>query len=332
MTRFVLALLAALAIGCEREPPPEPLRAASSEADLDPGAIRVAIVDGLEAAARDPGITQQLSATTRLDTPEVVAAIERLLARTTADPELARIADDFFVALQDSPALRAALLEHARQNPEFVDSDLSALRETFMADVERRLTREELAELLEQQMRLAVRDSDSVLAQAWASEAGGAAALAGRVIARIEDPEFRAKLSSLLGRDELQAVLVRRFADPTRAARLLVRLDPISTQTLIEILDHERTAQLLAGALGRALQTERVRQRCEELFALALATEFDATPFTNELALLLDDPTLSQEAITFANAIAREEPSRRAVSAEVARISDLDALLLQTLE
>lgn len=334
MTRHGLLalLLTVAAVGCE--PDPKPGVAERSEVELDLGAIRVSIVDGLETAMQDPGVAQQLGPAARLESPEVVAAIERLLARVITDPELTRIADDFFIELQDSPAMRAALLEHARQHPELVDSDLSALRETFVADVERRLTREQLAELLEQQLRVAVRDSDAVLAKAWVSEAGGASALADRVLARVEDPEFRAQLSTLLGRDDLQAVLIRRFADPTRAARFMLGLSPtpVSQATLAAILDHERTAQLLAGAIGRALQAKQVRRRCEELFALALAAEFDTPAFTQALASLLDDPALWYEATTFTSAVAREEYSRRAVSAEVARLSELDALLLRTLD
>jgi hypothetical protein len=336
VNRSALALLAVLALGCERDPKPEVAEVARREAEpeLDLGAIRVSIVDGLESAVQDPGIAQQLGPAARLESPEVVAAIERLLARATANPELVRIADEFFIALQDSPAMRATLLEHARQHPELVDSDLSALRETFVADVERRLTRPELAELLETQLRVAVRDSDTVLANAWISEAGGASALAGRVLSRIEDPEFRAQLSTLLGRDNLESVLVRRFADPTRAARLLLGLapTPISQDTLVQILDHERTAQLLAATVGRALQAKQVRLQCEELFALALAAELNPSAFTQALATLLDDPTLRSEAATFTSAVAREAFSRHAVSAEVARLPELDALLLQTLD
>lgn len=331
---FALALLASLTLGCERESAPKDAWAAQPEAALDLGAIRVGIVDGLEAAAQDPGIAQQFGIAERFESPEVEAAIERLLARVLADPELVRSADDFFVALQDSPAMRAALLEHARQHPELVDPDLSALRETFVADVERRLTREALAELLERQLRVAVRDSDTVLAKAWVSEAGGGPALADLVLARVGDPEFRAQLSTLLGRDNLQAVLVRRFADPTRAARFMLGLtpSPVSQATLAAILDHERTASLLGGALARALQAEQVRSRCEELFALALAPELDAPSFTQALARLLDDPTLRSEATAFTSAVAREAFARRAVWAEVARLSELDALLLQTLD
>lgn len=331
--RLVLALLALLALGCEQESAPKDIWAAQAEAPLDPGAIRVAIVDGLEAAGRDPAVAQQLDVAARLESPEVAAAIERLLARATADGELNRIADAFFLELQDSPAMRAALLEHARQHPELVDSDLGALRDSFVADVERRLTREALAELLERQLRMAVRDSDLVLAKAWISEAGGASAVADRVVARIGDPDVRAQLATLLGRDNLQAVLVRRFADPSRAARLLLGLVPApgSSAMLVAILDHERTAALLAAALGRALQDEQVRSQCEELFALALAPELDAPAFTQALARLLDDPTLRLEATTFTLAVAREPFTRQAIVAEVQRLADLDALLVQTL-
>lgn len=328
--RFVLALLAGVAIGCGRENQPEAASTESSEPKLDVGAIRVAIVDGLEAAARDPSIAGQLGLAAQLETPDVVAAVERLLARAANDPELARAADEFFAALQDSPAMRAALLEHARQNPEFIGADLSPLRETFKAEVERRLTREQLVELLEQQLRIAVRERDEALAQAWLFEAGAGSALAGRVLERLDDPRFRSELSTLLGRD-LQAVLERRFSDPKRAARLLLDLPAISPNVVIEILDHERTASLLAAALARALRDPSVRERCEALFALALAAELDAPAFTQTLERLLDEPALAREVATFTTAVARENFSRQAITAELARL-DLDAQILRSLE
>jgi hypothetical protein len=339
-----LALLTACAVGCEREPKLEAAEVTqtsgvASEVELDLGAIRVSIVDGLEAAVRDPAVAQQLGLAARLETPEAEAALERLLARATADPELNRIADEFFRALQDSPAMRAALLEHARQNPEFVASDLGALRETFVADVERRLTREELAVLLEQQLHVALRDSDELLAEAWLSEAGGASALATVVLARLEHPEFRGKLVEWLGRDGLQSVLVRRFADPKRATELLLGVAPtlVSAQGLVEILDHQTTAQLLASALGRSLQDEQIRIHCEELFALALAAEFDASAFTQVLSKLSSTAALSREAAALLSAVAREPVTRAVVEREIEGIAgqgqaNFDALLLQTLD
>jgi hypothetical protein len=334
--RFGLLALALLVCvtGCERDATPEQAPALPSEVVLDLGAIRVGIVDGLEAAVLDPAVAQQFGLAAKLETPEVDAARERLLARVTADPELERIADAFFLALRDSPAMRAALLEHAREHPELVDADLVALRESFVADIEHRLTREQLAAALEQQLRAALRDSDETLAQVWISEAGGASALAAAVLLRLEDPEFRDKLGAWLGREDLQSVLVRRFADPKRAAELLLGVAPmlVSSDTLVEILDHERTAELLALSLGRALQDEQVRMRCEQLFTLALAPELDAVAFSQELSRSLNEPVLLREATAFASAVAREEYSRRAVSTEVARLSELDALLLQTLD
>lgn len=337
MTRLVLAVFVCL-IACERDPKPEPEpELARLEVELDLGAIRVGIVDGLEAAVRDPAVAQQLGFAASLDTPEAEPALERLLARVTADPELGRIADAFFLALQDSPAMRAALLEYVRQNPELIDFDLSSLRDSFVADVERRLTREELAILLERELRVALRGSDEAFAQAWVSEAGGSSALAAAVLARLEHPEFRAQLEQWLGREQLQSVLVRRFADPKRAAELMLGIGPMlaSSQGIVEILDHPDTAQQLAAALGRVLADEQVRTRCEELFALALAPELDASAFTRALSQLLDEPALSREATAALRAIAREPVARAVVVKAVDEVSawpQLDALLLQTLD
>lgn len=331
-----LALLLTVAVACEREPKPEP-EVLQQEVELDLGAIRVAIVDGLEASVRDPAVAEQLGFAGRLDTPQIEPARDRLLARMTADPELGRIADAFFLTLQDSPAMRAALLEHVRQNPELINADLDALRDSFVAEVEQRLTREELAVLLEQQLRMALRTSDEALAQVWVSEAGGASAVAAAVLVRLEDPEFRTKLEQWLGREGLQSVLVRRFADPKRGAELLLGIAETlgSSQAMAEILDHPRTAQLLAGALGRVLADEQVRTRCEESFALALAPELDPAAFTRVLSQLLDEPALSREAKALLSAVAREPATRAVVVDEIEAIAarpEFDALLLQTLD
>jgi hypothetical protein len=323
-------------LGCERESKPEHAPVASSEVELDLGAVRVSVVDGLEAAVRDPAVAQQLGLAARFESPEVEPALERLLARATSDAELARIGDAFFLALQDSPAMRAALLEHARQNPELVDTDLAALRNSFVADVERRLTRDELAAALEQHLRAMLRRNDEALAQAWMLEAGGASGLAAAVLARLQVPQLRSKLAEWLGREGLQSVLVRHFADPKRATQLLLALAPtlLSAQALVEILDHPRTAELLAGALGRALQDEQVRVRCEGLFALALAPELDATAFTQELARLLDEPAVTREAAALASAVARGQRAREVGARDLARIpaAERDARLLETLD
>jgi hypothetical protein len=329
-------LLGVCALACEREPKTEP-EVSQHEVELDLGAIRVAIVDGLEATVRDPTVAEQLGFAARLDTPEVESARERLLARMSTDPELGRIADAFFLALQDSPAMRAALLEYVRQHPELVDADLTALRDSFVADLQQRLTREEIAELLEQQLRTALQDSEEALAQAWVSEAGGASAVAAAVLVRLEDPVFRSKLEQWLGRDGLQSVLVRRFADPKRGAELLLGIAKTlgASQAMVEILDHPRTAQLLAGALGRVLADEQVRTRCEEAFALALAPELDPAAFTRVLSQLLDEPALSREAKALLSAVAREPATRAVIVSEVEAIAaapEFDALLLQTLD
>jgi hypothetical protein len=335
VTRLGLALLLSIcAVACEREAKPE---VAQTEAELDLGAIRVSIVDGLEAAVSDPATAQALELTVWLETAEAKAALERMLARVTANPELGRRADAFFLALQDSPAMRAALLEHTRKHPELVDSDLGALRESFIAEVEQRLTREELAVLLERQLRVALSRADVPLAQAWISEAGGASALAAAVLTRLEDPAFRSQLEQLLGREDLQNVLVRRFAAPKRAAALLFSFVPAwaSSQAMIEVLDHPHTAKLFAVALGRLLEDEQVRTYCEELFAMAIAPQLDTLGFTRALLQLLVEPAVSREASALLGALARDPVVRGAVTKQVEELSgrsEFDAVLLQALD
>jgi hypothetical protein len=323
---LAIVLLATSVVGCEQQPPPDRQKDASQK--LEPDRLRAALVDGLEAATRDPATASQLGFHEQLADHQVEAAFERLLARATADPVLERIADGFFVTLQAKPAMREALIEHARQNPEFVDSDLGALRETFIASVEARLTRDEVAKLLSMQWHMVLVRSDQALAKAWAKEAGGASALADRVVAKLDREEVRVMVSAFVGSDNPQLALAKRFVEPSYGTRLLRDLStmtqlgrtskvPLAPEVLVEILDHERTATLLAGSLARMLSEEPVRQRCEALFALALAAEFDASAFEQELAQLLEEPAVAREAAAFLSAVASEEFARNAVAKEI---------------
>jgi hypothetical protein len=319
----VLGVLLVLG-ACERDSRPEARASGAAAsprlgAELDLGALRASAVDGFEAAARDPAVAARLGLARTLERPEVAAALERLLARASEDRELSAAADELFAELQDSPAMREALVEYAREHPEL---DVSGIRAGFVGYVDRRLTRPEIAELLEAELRGQLRAGDAALARVWVAEAGGATTLAAGVLARLEDPGFGEALGERLGRDPeaVQARLERRLADPARAGELLVGLAPIfeseaGAGALVEILDHPRSAELLAAALTRALAEASVRARCEELFALALAPSFEVAAFERGLEALLAEPAIERELAALLSAIAREPAVREAVAA-----------------
>jgi hypothetical protein len=307
-------------VGCSREPNPDADAGSSSAVTLDLGALRASAVDGLELAASDPAIARALGLSAQLEAPTSQAAIERLLARLTADPELTRASDQLFIRLQDSPAMRAALVAYAQATNE---SDLAALSEGFSSHVVAQLTRPELAALLERELREQLRASDPALARAFVVEAGGASAIAAGIVSLIQDPSFEPKLRERLGRDPaaVQARLERRLADPTRAGKILIAIHPhlgseSGLTALAQILDHERTAELAAAAMARALADPQLRERCEQLFALALAPEFDAAAFTRALDDLLTESAVTREAAALLSALAREP----AVRAHVERL------------
>ncbi|WP_106395190.1 hypothetical protein [Enhygromyxa salina] len=334
-------VLVALALGaCERGPKPGgEAQAGERDPGLDLGGVRASAVDGLEAAARDPAVASSLGLAARLEDPAVEAAVARLLARVAKDPELARASEQLFARLEHSAATRAALVDYARQNPEL---DVAAISEGFVGFVDERLTRPELAARLEQGLRAELRATDVVLAPVLIAEAGGAATIAEGVVARLEDPSFEASARERLGRESqaLQARLERRLADPARAGELLVGLratlaSEAAALALAEIIDLERSAELLAEALTRALADEQVRARSEQLFTLALVQPFDALAFDDALRALLAEPVVALEAAALLSALAREP----AVRTRVARLSALyvdqagfDAQLLDALD
>lgn len=219
--------------------------------------------------------------------------------------------------------------------------DLGGIRAGFVGHVDRRLTRPELAGLLEGELRAQLRAGDAVLARVWVAEAGGAATIAAALIGRLEDPGLEAALGERLGREgeAVQARLERRLADPARAGQLLVGLAPIldsqaGAQSLVEILDHPRSAELLAAALTRALAEASVRARCEQLFALALAPSFEAAAFERELEALAAEAVVERELAALLSAIAREPAAREAVAALARRFvarAGFDELLLAAL-
>ncbi|PRQ04878.1 hypothetical protein [Enhygromyxa salina] len=340
--------VALVGLGCERGRQPQTDAESSSarehppDADLglDTGAVRASVVDGLELAASDPVVAQGLGLAAQLEQPESQAAIERLLARVADDPELTRAADQLFARLQDSPAMRSALIDYARQNPEL---DAAALSEGLVSFVNARLTRPELATQLETQLRARLRAMDPPLARAFIADAGGASAIAAGVVSRLEDPSFGVKLRERLGREPaaVQARLERRLADPARVGPLLLALnaehdEPGSGLDVVaQILDHERTAQLLAAALARMLTDEQLRERCEQLFALALAPTFDEAAFARALDELLAEPVVAREAAALVGALAREPDVRAHVERLVASFTSrpsFEGLLLTALD
>lgn len=323
---LALAMLTT-SIGCERDPKPDTQAAASATlegaASLDLGAVRASVVDGLELAASDPVIAEGLGLAARLEDPSLHAALERLLARVAADPELTRASDQLFARLQDSPAMRAALVDYAREKPEL---DAAALSEGFVSYANVRLTRPELVTLLEAKLRAQLRAANPELARAFVGEAGGGSAIAAGVVSRLEDPGFASKLRERLGRDPtaVQARLERRLADPARAGQLLIAMqrELASKTALAQIVDHERAAKLIASGLTRALADEQVRERCEQLFALALAPRFDEAAFARALDDLFGEPVVAREAAALLGALAREPVVRAHVQRLCAEVTE----------
>lgn len=324
MTRLVICLVAFVAIACERDGRSQAQEAAEARAELDAGALRASAIEGLEAAARDPVIASKLALAATLERPDLEVAVERMLARVSADPKLGAVADQLFADVQDSPAMRATLAELARANPEL---DLSALTEAFVAQVDERLTRPELAEVIEASLRARVRGSDAVLAEALIVETGAAELLATAIIVSFADAKVRAALERQLGKDvaDLQERLGKRLAEPRRVGHLVEALgerlrSEAAIADWVAIVDHETTAELLAAALARMLADAAVRDRCEALFGLALAQELDLRAFERELRALLNEDAVSREVEALLFALAREEFVRERVAGMVAEL------------
>lgn len=316
MKRFVVVLALALALACERQEQPQ--EQAKVQAELDGGALRASAIEGLEAAAKDPVLASKLALAAALDQPDIEVAIERMLARATADPTLSAVADRFFVELQEGAAMRAALAEFARANPEL---DLSALTEGFVAHVDERLTRPAIAETIESVLRSELRGADPALAEALLVEAGVAEVLGSAIVISFAHANVRAELERRLGKDPvaLQQRLERHLGEPGRVGFLIAELgeqarSPAGLAVIVEILDQQATAQQLAAALARALDDAEVRERCEGLFELALAEELDAVAFERELRQLLDAPAVVREAGALLDAVAREFSVRERIA------------------
>lgn len=312
----------ALALACERSEQPQPH--GQAQAELDAGALRASAIDGLAAAAEDPVFASKLGLAGALEHPDIEIAVERLLARATADQTLSAAADRLFAEVQEGPAMRAVLAEFARANPEL---DLTALTEGFVAHVDERLTRRAVAQTIEAVLRSELRHADAALTRALLIEAGGAELLGSAIVIRFADANVRAELERRLGKDPaaLQQRLERHLGEPRRLGYLIAALgeqlrSEAGLAAIVELLDREATAQQLAAALARALADAEVRSRCEGLFGLALAEPLDELAFERELRALLDEPAVVREAGAWLDAVAREQPTREWVASLVAEL------------
>jgi hypothetical protein len=310
-------------LACKREQPEVQTQA---QAALDPGALRASAVDGLEAAAKQARIASSLGLTAALEHDEIEVALERLLARLGADPQASAAADRLFAEVQEGPAMRAALADYARANPEL---ELGELTEGFVGYIDERLTRPEIAATIESTLKAALRDAEPAVAKALIVDAGATERLAAAIVASLAEPQIHAELERRLGKDPaaLQQRLERRLADAERVGELLVALgeaarSPAGLALLAEILDHEIMATQLAAALARTLADLSVRTRAEALFGLALAEELDLRGFERALGELLDEPVVAREAAGLLAALAREEFVRERVAALVGLLVD----------
>ena len=298
--------------------------ASASATELDAGALRASAIDGLEAAAADPVLASELGLAQALTRPDVEIAIERMLARVGANEGVTAASDRLFTEVQAGPAMRAALAEYARQNPEL---DLTGLTEGFVAYVDERLTRVEIAETITAVLRARLQQVDPALGSALMTDGGGAEQLATAILVAFTDAKLRGQLERRLGKDpsELQQRLVRRLGSAGRVGALLGLMGEqlrgeAGTAALVRIVDDERTAELLAGALGRVLDDPPVRDHCEVLFGLALADAIDVREFERELGRVLDEPAVVREAGSLLAAVAREPVAREAITSVVAAV------------
>jgi len=340
---LAVVLLVGLASACERQA--DAPAQGSTVVELDAGALRASAVDGLEAAAADPAIASTLGLASALarnghdhDEIEIEVALERMLARVYADARLSDAAERLFVDLQASPATRAALADYARANPEL---DLRELTEGFVGYVDERLTRPAIADAIASALRTQLHRADPSLARALLIDAGGAELLGSAIIVRFADARVRAELERRLGKDPaaLQQRLERRLADPGRVGGLIATLGEAARAepglaAIVEILDHDQSAALLAASLTRALDDADLRARAASLYGLALAEQFDDRSFARELRELLDQPAVVREAVALREAVARQPFVRERVASLVRAVSQapgFSATLLDTL-
>ncbi|NVB40191.1 hypothetical protein G6O69_20255 [Pseudenhygromyxa sp. WMMC2535] len=333
-TACALALAWLVACQASEDSPRE--RSVPTRPALDRGAARAAAVDGLEAAAEQAEVEAALARCfeSLLGEAAILEASERALARVAEDPELAAEADDFFAALQDSPAMRAALVDYARaaQGEGITSAGLIAF-------VDARLTRPELTALLRRTLTAALADAGPALGHALLIEADGAEALAEVVTSHLDDPEFSRRLGERLGDDPQR--LARRLGDPERGATLLVDFAavlaeaPTGHATIAAILDAQTSAALSAASLRRLLRDDTFIAASRELFALALAAQIDARALEAAIDALLALPALRREAAALLAALARSEVARGQVSSFVQRYGEretIDPLLLDALD
>lgn len=328
MTRLVaVALVLVLGWGCERGREATPRADASpSPTVIDRQTLEPLLVRGLDAAVEDRAIAEQLDVAGALASAPVSEALERSLARVVADRDVQLIADRLLTELQDSPAMRAALVEYAKANPSL---DVAALQAGFVGHVEQRLTRVELAEQLELALRLELRATNLALAQALLIDAHGDATLARLLGERFAQQPYAADFADGLqiDRTELHARLTTRASEPRHAGELLLALGehlrtPVGQRQLAALVDDERFAALLGAALSRLLLDDDIRARCKTLFALALAPAFDPAAFARELSELLDEPVVTDEAKLLLRSLTLEPWSRAHIDSLITSLAE----------
>lgn len=341
--RTAALALVVLALGCSQSKDaadhrPEDREHKAEPDAVDGAALRAAAVDGLEAAVDAPEVARafERSFETIVVEPVVVEASERMLARVGADEATDRAADGFFAQLQDSEAVRAALVAYARENP---DLDTAALAEGFVAYVDVRLTRPELAEALRRTLEGELASVGGALGRALMVEAGGAEALADVYTLHFAEGPFSNQLRERAGDDAHR--LESRLADGERQAALVLDFAgvladaPTGHDLIAGILDDPATADAVADGLRHLMRDDAFRAATGDLLELALADEPDLRAFERALDELLRSPAVVREAAALLGTVARSESSRELVASFVLRYGEresVDALLLECLD
>ncbi|MCA9702002.1 MAG: hypothetical protein KC431_31055, partial [Myxococcales bacterium] len=297
-------------------------------------ALRAAVLDGLEGARDDPELTRAFARgfETILAEDAVVEASARMLARVGDDPALGPAADGFFMELQGSEAMRAALRDYAEENPEL---DAAALAEGFVSHVDARLTRPELALLLRRELEQELSQVGGTLGRALLAEGGGLEALADVVVLRLEAGSL-ATLQERLGGDRQR--LERHLAEPERALEILldvvrVLVDaPAGHQLIADILDDEASAALVADGLRRLLADEAVAAGLRELVGLCLAEPVDRPAVIAALGALLELDAVREEAAASLAALARQPTTRERIADYLRRYGEREQLADVVLE
>jgi hypothetical protein len=170
-------------------------------------------------------------------------------------------------------------------------------------------------------------------------EGRGVDGLAEVLVERLYAPGFASELEARLGDDPKR--LERRLGASERQADLLLDFATVlgdsqaGAELLAAVLDDPRTSKAFVEALERVLDDEEFLAATRELFALALAEDFDAEQFALEFAELLTLPVVEREAAALLASVARGEPTRAALADYLVRYGkreQLDGVILDALD